>query len=98
MSEESSELRFIHKAWRRERGERRSADTGAVGAGRKKRQRGRMARKREKTETTQGKGMARGEKERCGRGHAVWMSVSALLCLPSFTLQINHSRQGLGRK
>lgn len=30
-----------------------------------------MARKREKTETKQGKGMARGEKERCGRGHAV---------------------------
>lgn len=36
VSRESGELRFIHKAWRHEHGERRSADTGAAGAGRKK--------------------------------------------------------------
>ena len=42
-----------------------------------------------------GKGDGKGRE---GEMQQRWMSVSALLCLPSFTLQINHSRQGLERK
>lgn len=47
------------------------------------------------TEMKQERREAEGEHS---RGQGVSMSVSVLLCLPSFTLQINHSREGLEGK